>query len=141
MRIEFTIPGVAHGKGRPRFAKRGNFVSTYTDEKTAKYENLVKIAAAEAMQGRAPMDCAVGVVIFLYVTPPESWSAKKKNAAIAREVFPTTKPDVDNVVKGIFDACNDVVFKDDKQVVDLSVKKRYSDISRAKVVVTSEVGQ
>ena len=82
----------------------------------------------------------ISVIVFLYVTPPESWSGKKKAAAIAREIFPTTKPDVDNVIKGLFDACNDVVFKDDKQVVDLTVKKRYSDVARAKVVVISEVG-
>jgi Holliday junction resolvase RusA-like endonuclease len=43
------------------------------------------------------------------------------------EVFPTKKPDMDNVVKAIFDACNGVVYLDDKQVVKLSMMKRYGE--------------
>ena len=43
MMIKFTIPGEPRGKGRPRFSNRGGYVRTYTDEKTASYENLVKM--------------------------------------------------------------------------------------------------
>lgn len=134
--IQFVIPGVPVGKGRPRFARRGNFVSTYTPEKTASYENLVKIAAAEAMQGRAVIDGAVLVTIGLYVIPPASWSQKKQRTALNGGLYPTSKPDLDNVIKGIFDACNEIVWRDDKQAVDLSVKKRYAETARAEVQVT-----
>lgn len=135
--IAFVVPGVPVGKGRPRFARRGAFVSTYTDSKTASYENLVKLAAAEAMQGRAIIDGAVAVTIALFVTPPASWSQKKQRAALEHATMPTSKPDVDNVIKGIFDAMNDIVFRDDKQVVDLSVQKRYAETPRAFVKVTA----
>lgn len=134
--IAFVIPGTPVGKGRPKFARRGAFVTTYTPEKTANYENLVKLAAAEAMQGRAIIDGAVAVAIALFVTPPASWSQKKQRAALEHVTMPTSKPDVDNVIKGIFDAMNDIVFRDDKQVVDLSVQKRYAEIPRAFVKVT-----
>jgi Holliday junction resolvase RusA-like endonuclease len=40
--------------------------------------------------------------------------------------MPTTKPDADNVVKAVFDGLNGVAFRDDVQVVDLRVRKRYS---------------
>ncbi|OJY07257.1 MAG: crossover junction endodeoxyribonuclease RuvA [Nitrosospira sp. 56-18] len=135
--ISFVIPGTPVGKGRPKFARRGNFVTTYTPEKTASYENLVKLAAAEAMQGRAVIDGAVSVWIGLYVTPPASWSQKKQRNALNGGIFPTSKPDLDNCIKGIFDACNEIVWKDDKQAVELSVTKRYAEQARAVVQVTA----
>jgi Holliday junction resolvase RusA-like endonuclease len=135
--ISFTIPGTPVGKGRPKFARRGNFVTAYTPEKTASYENLVKLAAAEAMQGRAVIDGAVSVWIGLYVTPPASWSQKKQRSALNGGILPTSKPDLDNCIKGIFDACNEIVWKDDKQAVELSVMKRYSESARAVVQVTA----
>lgn len=133
--IEFVVPGTPVGKGRPKFARRGNFVTTYTPEKTASYENLVKVKAEEAMQGHPIFEGPVSVEIILLVTPPASWSQKKQREALAGTVFPTSKPDVDNVLKGIMDACNEIVFKDDKQAVDVMVKKRYDHMARAFVRV------
>lgn len=110
-------------------------MTAYTPEKTANYENLVKVMAHEAMQGRPLIDGAVGVDIALNVPIPSSWSKKKQQAAIVHQVLPTSKPDTDNCVKAIFDALNGVVWVDDKQVVDLRVVKRYSDSPRACVSV------
>lgn len=73
--VAFVIPGAPVGKGRPKFARRGNFVTTYKPEKTASYENLVKVKAEEAMAGRPAFDGAVSVVIWLYVTPPEDFAS------------------------------------------------------------------
>lgn len=133
--VEFVIPGPPVGKGRPKFARRGKFVTVYTPDKTASYENLVKMSAAEAMNGQELIDGPVQVSVWLWVTPPASWSLKKRRDALGHLIFPTTKPDIDNVIKGIFDAMNEIVWKDDKQVIDLAVFKRYSDSARASVTV------
>lgn len=135
MTIEFTVPGTPVGKGRPRFARRGNFVSTYTPAPTASYENLVKMQAALAMLDRPLILGPVQVQIHLYVTPPASWSQKKQGEAIKGTVYPTSKPDIDNTLKCLADACNTIVWKDDKQIVDLHVWKRYADTARAVVRV------
>jgi hypothetical protein len=45
----FTVYGEPVGKGRPRFAKRGNFVSTYTPQKTKTYEDEIRMMARAAM--------------------------------------------------------------------------------------------
>ena len=135
MSITFTVPGVPVGKGRPRFAKRGQFVKTYTPEKTASYENLVKMAAAEAMHSTLPMEGAVSLNLLLYITPPVSWSEKKKKAALSAEIWPTSKPDIDNVLKGIADACNGIVWLDDKQIVDCQISKKYAERAEAVVIV------
>ena len=41
--IKFTIPGPPQGKGRPRFSRRGKFVTTFTPDKTVLYENLIRM--------------------------------------------------------------------------------------------------
>lgn len=38
MKVEFTVPGIPVGKGRPRFMKNGH---TYTPQKTRDYEGKV----------------------------------------------------------------------------------------------------
>jgi len=124
--VFFVVPGVPVGKGRPKFARRGNFVATYTPAKTASYENLVKLAAHTAMRGKPPIEGPVRLELKMFVPAPASWSRKKRELALGGAVLPTTKPDIDNVLKGICDAMNGVVFLDDKQVCEVSVTKRYA---------------
>lgn len=133
--VAFVIPGTPVGKGRPKFARRGKFVTTYTPEKTASYENLIRVKAEQAMEGRPLFDGPVEVSIRLIVTPPASWSQKKQREALEGQIRPTSKPDIDNVLKGIMDACNEIVFKDDKQAVAVSINKQYGTVARAAVEV------
>lgn len=133
--IAFTVPGAPVCKGRPRFVRRDNFVAAYTPEKTASYENLVKLYASQAMQGRGVIQGPVSVSIGLFVTPPQSWSQRKRNSALNGGIFPTSKPDLDNSAKLALDACNEIVWRDDKQVVDLNIAKRYAETARVEVTV------
>lgn len=97
-----------------------------TPAKTVNYENLVKMKAEEAMAGKPLLQGPCQVVIGLFCQVPASWSQKKRAAALAGDVLPTTKPDADNCVKAIFDGMNGVVWRDDVQAVDLKVSKRYA---------------
>ena len=133
--IIFTIPGNPVGKGRPRVSRRGGFARMYTPEKTASYESLVAMAGAEAMAMRPLLDGAVAVTLDIRVPVPASWSKKKQAAALAGTVLPTTKPDIDNVEKAIFDGLNGVTWKDDVQVVSVNKRKRYSDTPGVEVLV------
>ena len=135
MEIKFTVPGTPAGKGRPRFARRGTFVSVYTPEKTVDYENLVKFHARKAMYEKAIMTGPVEMQVLICVPIPASWSQKKQIAARKGEVFPTTKPDADNVFKGVCDALNGIVYADDKQITDIHISKRYSDMPRVVVII------
>ena len=135
--IKFTVPGNPVAKGRARSFIRNGKIGHYTPNKTMSYENLVKIMAAEAMDGLNPIDEAVLMNVGLYVQIPSSWAKKKQMQARNGEVRPTTKPDCSNTVKGIEDALNGVVYLDDKQIVELSVKKYYSDLPRAEIEIKS----
>lgn len=48
---------------------------------------------------------------------------------------PITKPDWDNVGKIVSDALNGIAYRDDSQIVDARVVKRYSDNPMVKVSV------
>lgn len=124
--IAFTVPGQPQGKGRAKIVKIGGFSRMATPQKTVAYEGLVAHAAQLAMAGRPMLEGAVSVNLFIDCQVPASWSQKKQRQALAGEVFPTTKPDIDNVVKAIFDGCNGVLWRDDVQAVDCRIRKRYS---------------
>lgn len=130
----FTVPGQPVAKGRARFARRGNFVTTYTPEPTARYENLVKVAAAEAMKGAAPMQGPIRLGVSILLQIPASWSKRKQAQAIDGLVAATKKPDADNVLKAVKDGMNGVVYLDDAQAVEIRLVKRYAAVPGVSVV-------
>jgi Holliday junction resolvase RusA-like endonuclease len=133
--INFTIPGVPQGKGRPRFARKGAHVETYTPAKTVSYENLVKHYAFLIMSGRAPLKRPIALAVDIYMPIPASWSKKRQQLALSGLIGATTKPDWDNVSKLCADAMNSIVYEDDKQIVRAMVTKQYGLIPRVEVRV------
>lgn len=133
--ITFIVPGEARGKGRPRFARQGKFVRTYTDDRTASFENLVALFASQAMGARPLIEGPASVRMDIHVGIPASWSKKKRAAALAGNLRPTGKPDLDNCAKLVLDAINGVVWRDDKQVAALTITKQYAEIPRTEVAV------
>ena len=133
--ITFTVPGQPQGKGRAKIVRIGGFSRMATPQKTVAYEGLVSHAAHQTMSGRQLLLDAVRVVMRIECQIPASWSRKKQAEALAGAILPTTKPDVDNVVKAIFDGCNGVVWRDDVQCVSLALTKRYSANPQVHVTV------
>lgn len=132
MTITFTIPGRVSGKGRPKFRRIGNFVQTYTPEKTANMEAVVRAMASEAMRGSVPFAGAVWLHIQIRLMPPKSWSKKKQREAF----FATGKPDLDNVLKLLGDALNGICWADDAQISALFCARTYDADRPESVTVT-----
>jgi Holliday junction resolvase RusA-like endonuclease len=136
--LRFTIPGAAVGKGRPIAGKSfAGFTTLRTPGKTLRYESEVKLFAAQAMAGRDLIGCAVAVRLDVFCAIPKSMTKKDRARVERGDLFPTTKPDLDNVAKAVFDGMNGVVWKDDVQVVQAVVSKRYSDAPRVIVTVSA----
>lgn len=133
----FCIPGDPVGKGRPRAFIRNKHVGMYTPKKTVNYEALVKMMASQSHKGE-PFLGPVFVEIHAYFSIP--LSMKKTDRELAeKEYLPVLKkPDADNIVKAICDAMNGVVYRDDAQVCDLTVRKRYSKNPRVIVIVNDQ---
>ena len=139
MTFTFDIVGEPQGKGRPRFSTRGGFVKTYTPEKTASYENFVKLCYLNKYKGQK-LDGEIVAEIIAYFPIPKSFSKKKRAEAIQGKIKPTKKPDTDNIAKTILDSLNGIAFEDDKQVVALLVKKLYGEEPKVLVVLENEEG-
>lgn len=140
MILEFSVPGEACAQGRPRFTVFKNRAFAYDPEKSKNYKSFVKLLAMQAMeeQGWKYNELPLAIEIMVYKAIPKRKTKKIREAIMAGKEYPTVKPDVDNVAKTIMDALSGVVYKDDKQVVDLSIKKRYTE-TEPLVMVTIEV--
>jgi Holliday junction resolvase RusA-like endonuclease len=120
--IEFTIPGDPVGKGRARSTRSGVH---YTPEKTREYEEMVGYLAKQAMIGKKPLTGACYARVMVYCSVPASASKAEQQRMLSGKKFPCKKPDIDNIIKAIFDACNGIVYHDDSQIVHLYVEKWY----------------
>ena len=138
--IIFTIPGQPIGKGRPRIGKVGQHARMFTPAKTVSYEGLVAYGGRAAMNGMALFEAACAVTLDIVCQIPASWSKRKQCEALAGRIHPTTKPDIDNVEKAIFDGLNGVVWKDDVQVVRVTKGKRYGLVPGVTVTVLTAEG-
>lgn len=135
--IQFTVYGTPVGKGRPKFSTFNGQAMAYTPAKTVSYENLVKLSVQQQQKGLKPFDKDVPLQadIIAYFPIPKSTSKKKREAMLNGEIFPTKKPDNDNIVKCILDALNGIAYYDDSQVVYIRCKKNYSDEPRVEITI------
>ena len=63
-------------------------------------------------------------------------SKKKREAALAGKLRPTTKPDVSNVLKGVEDALKGVWYVDDSQIVGYGeLGKWYAERPRIEIAM------
>lgn len=132
------LAGVPAGKGRPRFVRATGHA--YTPDKTRRYESDLRYAGQEAMKGRPPFAGPVRMTVEAFLPVPASWSEKKRRAALAGLVYPTSRPDLDNYEKAAADSLNEIVFRDDSQVVARGPGgKVYSDRPRLVVTITELV--
>ena len=140
MHVTFQVEGTPVGKGRPKFARRGNFVSTYTPTKTRDYEDLIKIAAKQAMGSSEPLKTPVAAYIYITVPIPQSYPKKRFKACLEGLERPCKKPDCDNILQAYFDAMNKSVYDDDSQIVEIYSKKVYGTIGMVEVLIKEDLG-
>ena len=126
MQICFEVPGQPRGKGRPRFARRGNFVKTYTDAATASYEDQIRFYALQAMGSSEPLKTALEAFIYVRLPVPQSYSKKRTEACLSGLERPCKKPDLDNIIKAMMDGMNEVIYDDDVQIVNITATKLYA---------------
>lgn len=131
MKLSFYIDGKVQAKQRPRLSRYG----TYTPAQTKNYENWVKLCFINKYPDFKPLEKALKVKIFAYYEIPRSTSKKRKLDMLNDNIRPTIKPDTDNIAKSILDSLNKIVYLDDKQVVDLIVKKMYEEKPYVYVVI------
>ena len=127
-----VVPGELRGKGRPRFPKGGG--RPYTPAATEQQERTLGQEARAVFRG-PPLVGALALHITLRLLAPQSWSKRKRAAALAGEIRPTGKPDLDNVAKIVGDAWNKIVWVDDSQIAEVAIARHYAEEASATIAV------
>ncbi len=97
--VSFTVEGNPIPKERPRVILRpGRRATAYTPQRTRAWEGYVGDVARLAMAGRPPLTGPVELTLRI-------WRATAARA------------DGDNILKGVSDALNGIVWEDDSQIV------------------------
>ena len=127
--LTFTVYGKPEGWHRARVSSRGAKPRLFNDPKTEAAENRVCAAAQAAWEPRWPprYPGAVRVSVYCYFARPERLKRKKDRGTTDQPY--TGKPDADNIVKAVLDGITrSGRWKDDTQVSDLTVRRRYLDL-------------
>lgn len=118
---EYYIPVVP--MGAVRMTRRGKFVNE-SAKRYLTYKDFIKLHISRQAK-QEPIANQVGVDIVFTMPIPPSWSKKKQKEAVGQ--YHNKKPDIDNLVKGLFDSLNGLIWKDDNQVAKLRAVKIYGE--------------
>ena len=121
--IKVHVPGKPIAKKRPRFARRGNFVTTYNEQETE--EGKFILLARQQIKEIAPVGAPVTLHCVFYFPIPKSTSKTKIREIENGRYAHVKKPDADNCLKFVKDCLNGVAWHDDSQVWTVTAAKVY----------------
>ena len=126
IKLTITIPGQPIAKKRPRFARRGKFVTTYNPQET---EEGKFICLMRSQFDGPPIPAGIPVIMSIYFSVKIPKSLPKKKI----EIGPVRKPDIDNMIKFVMDCANGILWHDDAQVVHIRATKVYDENPQTKI--------
>jgi crossover junction endodeoxyribonuclease RusA len=130
--LSFTVFGIPQPQGSTRtFIPKGwkRAVVTTDNSKLKPWRQEVAGTAKAEMETKALQMSrgAVRVEAKCFFAKPKSL---KKSA-----IYKVTKPDVDKLIRALFDSMTGIVFKDDAQVCECVIEKAFGEPSRVEVAV------
>lgn len=135
--VHIVIPGEIQPWQRPqqRSFKGGGHV-TYTRPDVAAYHGVVRLAAAQIMGDRPPIEDPFLLSVLAVFDPPKGPSKTWRREALAGLQHKKTRPDLDNTIRGAIDALQSIVFKDDNQIIGYQhCAKVFGDRPRLEILV------
>lgn len=129
--IKFSIP--VQPMGAVRMTGRGKFIKS-SAQRYLNYKNKIQFYAIAQAMGQLKFSGPVEVNVLFKMPIPSSWSKKKSAAAIGE--YHIKKPDTDNLVKGVFDSLNKIVWHDDNQVAKVTAVKVYGENPGIEITVS-----
>jgi len=136
--LTITITGKPIAKKRPRFARRGKFVTTYNCQETEEGRFMFSIMA-QLPEGWQPIQGPVRLEALFMMPIPSSVSNKKRLDMALGNIRHTKKPDVDNCAKFLKDCCNGILWRDDSQVYSLYATKFYAETPGTTITIRWEM--
>lgn len=128
MPLVFDVMGDPVGKARPRVVGG----HAYTPDKTAAYEDRIRLAYKRAVKDRPEeertfgMDAQLSLTVSAFYRMPKRVNKELREAMMSFRERPRKKPDLDNILKVVADALNGLAYHDDSQIVSMSATKYWS---------------
>ena len=135
--LSLSIPGNPIAKKRPRFARRGKSVTTYNAQ-VSEENNMRRVVMAQLPKMWTPIKNPIKITIIFYMKRPKAHYGSGKYANILKNNAPlihSSKPDIDNLQKMIYDCFNQLVWSDDSLVCESCTRKEYSESPRAEIII------
>lgn len=144
--ISFTV----FGRPQPAGSKKafphkttGRVVVVDAAEGSRPWKRQVAAAALEF----APRELLTGPIaleLIFYVARPKGHYRTGRNADLLRDSappFPIARPDASKLTRAVEDALTGIVWRDDAQVVDQVVRKRFGAVERVEVRISVGGGE
>jgi Holliday junction resolvase RusA-like endonuclease len=127
--LSFTVHGTPAPAGSKKAVPMGRGPGARwgvidANPKAKGWKTLVAQAAGEAMAGRALFQGPLELTLRFYVRRPKGHHGKNGLLASA-PAYPVVKPDALKLARGVEDALSGVVYRDDAQIVNEVLAKRY----------------
>ncbi len=123
--MKIIIPMTPVPKARARTVIRGGKVHSFTPKVTKDAEQFIRAFVRGYPSFASGLPLAMS--IDFYLTKPKSVGKKRE--------FPTTRPDIDNYIKLVFDSLDGILFQDDAQIIRLQARKEYGNPSRIEITI------
>ena len=126
--ISFTVPGRPIPQGSMKAFVRGNRAHLTSDNPALKdWRAAVGFYALKA--GAELIEGPIRVDVAFTLQRPKGHFRTGRNASLLRDSapeLPTTKPDVDKLLRAVLDALTGICFIDDAQVTQVNATKSYA---------------
>lgn len=124
--ITITIPGKPLARKAHKLARVGKFLKPILTSDAANYQNLVAMAANQAMNGNPPLSVPCWAEVMFIFPAPQSLRAADKKRVAANEmiIYAKDRHDLDNLCKNLFDGLKGIAIADDCLIHDLQAGKR-----------------
>lgn len=137
------ILGTPKPQARPRAACRNGKAFMYNPDSKAQKEWKLAIDATLSRHANKQLDGAFEVVLEFYMPRPKSHYKSGRFSHILKDDAPlehTSRGDVDNLCKVVLDRITKCGYwKDDSNVIYLTISKHYDDLFEAGVRVITKV--
>jgi len=128
--LKITIPVVP--MGAVRMTGRGKYIKPNA-QRYLTYKKLIQMHVISQVKRMELLTGPLEVTVWFTMPIPQSWSQKKKRESIGE--WHCKKPDIDNLVKGLFDSLNGLIWTDDNQVAVVKSYKLYGESPQIEVYV------
>ena len=106
----------------------------YDPPKSREYKKQVKLIL-EQHKPSEPLETPLRVKMTFNRQYLKSFTKKQLKQAEGGFLMPVSRPDLDNYAKAMLDAMNGIIYKDDSQIVILTLEKKYASESFTEIEI------